>query len=53
MVHSYTIGNAVAHRSYLDPSNIQVALCDNQLEVTSPGMLLNGITLEKMRAGQD
>lgn len=45
------IANAATHRSYLDPSNIQVALYDNRLEVTSPGMLLNGVTLEKMRAG--
>lgn len=45
------IANAAAHRSYLEPSNIQVALYDDRLEVTSPGMLLNGVTLEKIRAG--
>ena len=45
------IANAVAHRSYLEPSNIQIALYDDRLEVTSPGMLLNGVTLEKIRAG--
>ena len=33
------IANAVAHRSYLEPGNIQVALFDDRLEVTSPGML--------------
>ena len=45
------IANAVAHRSYLEPSNIQIALYEDRLEVTSPGMLLNGVTLEKIRAG--
>ena len=35
------IANAVAHRSYLEQGSIQVALFDDRLEVTSPGMLLN------------
>ena len=33
------ISNAVCHRSYLTPGKIQVALFDDRLEVTSPGML--------------
>lgn len=37
------IANAVAHRSYLEPGNIQVALFDDRLEITSPGMLLNNV----------
>lgn len=41
------IANAVAHRSYLEPGNIQVALFDDRLEVTSPGMLLNNVTIQK------
>lgn len=45
------IANAVAHRSYLDPGNIQVALFDDRLEVTSPGMLLNNVTISKMMQG--
>ena len=45
------IANAVAHRSYLDPGNIQVALFDDRLEVTSPGMLLNNVTISKMIEG--
>ena len=45
------IANAVAHRSYLDPGNIQVALFDDRLEVTSPGMLLNNVTISKMMEG--
>jgi predicted HTH transcriptional regulator len=45
------IVNAVVHRSYLDPGNIQVALYDDRLEVTSPGMLMQGVTIEKMKKG--
>lgn len=45
------IANAVAHRSYLEPGDIQVALFDDRLEVTSPGMLLNGVSVEKMMEG--
>lgn len=37
--------------SYLDPGNIQVALFDDRLEVTSPGMLLNNVTISKMMEG--
>ena len=45
------IANSVAHRSYLEPGNIQVALFDDRLEVTSPGMLLNGVSIKKMMEG--
>ena len=45
------IANAVTHRSYLEPGNVQVALYDDRLEVTSPGMLLTGVTIEKIREG--
>lgn len=45
------IANAVAHRSYLEPGNIQVALFDDRLEITSPGMLLNNVTIAKMMEG--
>lgn len=45
------IANAVAHRSYLEPNDIQIALFDDRLEITSPGMLLNGVSIEKMKAG--
>ncbi len=43
--------NAVVHRSYLDSSNIQVAIYDDRLEVTSPGKLPMGQTLERMKEG--
>ena len=39
------------HRSYLDNGNIQVAIFDNRLEITSPGKLPLGQTIEKMREG--
>ena len=45
------IANAVVHRSYLEPGNIQIALYDNRLEITSPGMLPSGVSIEKMKNG--
>lgn len=45
------IANAVAHRSYLEPGNIQVAIFDDRLEVTSPGMLLSNVSIQKIREG--
>lgn len=46
------IANAVCHRSYLAPEKIQVALYDDRLEVTSPGMLSRDLTIEKMKNGR-
>uniref|UniRef100_UPI00286EE72E ATP-binding protein n=1 Tax=Anaerosporobacter sp. TaxID=1872529 RepID=UPI00286EE72E len=45
------ICNAVCHRSYLEPANVQVALYDDRLEVTSPGMLSYGMSIEKIKEG--
>ena len=45
------ITNAVCHRSYLSPDKIQVALFDDRLEITSPGMLDHDLTIEKMKTG--
>ena len=45
------IANAVIHRSYLEPNDIQVALYDNRLEITSPGMLLLGVNVKRMKEG--
>ncbi len=45
------IANALVHRSYLDSGNIQVCLFDDRLEVTSPGSLLNSVSLEKVKEG--
>lgn len=43
--------NAVIHRSYLDHSNIHVAIYDDRLEVTSPGKLPMGQSVERMKKG--
>jgi predicted HTH transcriptional regulator len=43
--------NAAVHCSFLQSSVIQVAVFDDRLEITSPGGLLPGVTLEKMREG--
>lgn len=37
--------------SYMSPDKIQVALFDDRLEVTSPGMLDHDLTIEKMKTG--
>lgn len=46
-----SIVNAVCHRSYLQPGQIQVALYDDRLEITSPGALTSDMTIEKMKRG--
>ena len=43
--------NAMVHRSYLDHGTIQVAIYDNRLEITSPGKLPMGQTMERMKEG--
>ena len=43
--------NAMVHRSYLDHGTIQVAVYDNLLEITSPGKLPMGQTMERMKEG--
>ncbi|MEG2464744.1 MAG: putative DNA binding domain-containing protein, partial [Kiritimatiellia bacterium] len=45
------IVNAICHRSYLRPSHIQVALYDDRLEITSPGMLSRDLTIERLKEG--
>lgn len=44
--------NAQCHRNYMDNSCVQVALYDDRLEVTSPGMLYGGLTLEEAMSGR-
>lgn len=41
----------MVHRSYLDHGTIQIAVYDNQLEITSSGKLPMGQTLERMKEG--
>ena len=45
------IVNAIAHRSYIDHSSIQIAIYDDRLEITSPGRLPMGQTIERMKQG--
>ena len=45
------IVNAVMHRNYLSHSYIQVCIFDDRLEMTSPGGLYGGLTIEKMLKG--
>ena len=42
----------VSHRNYMDNSCVQVAVYDNRVEVTSPGMLYGGLTLEEAMSGR-
>ena len=43
--------NAMVHRSYMDHGTIQIAVYDNRLEITSPGKLPMGQTMERMKEG--
>ena len=45
------IVNAVMHRNYLAHSYIQVCIYDDRLEITSPGGLYGGLTIEQMLKG--
>ena len=45
------IVNAVMNCSYIQASHIQVAVYDDRLEITSPGGLLPGVTIELMKEG--
>ena len=45
------IVNAIMNCSYIQASNIQVAIYDDRLEITSPGGLLPGVTIELMKEG--
>ncbi len=45
--------NAVAHRDYsMSSRRIRLSLFEDRLEVDSPGALPNGMTVERMEAGQ-
>lgn len=45
------IVNAVMNFSYIQASNIQVTIYDDRLEITSPGGLLPGVTIDLMKEG--
>lgn len=44
--------NALAHRDWTRPTDIEVVRYRDRLTVTSPGSLQNAMTIEKMLAGQ-
>ena len=44
--------NAFAHRDWTRQGDIRVVVYENRMEVTSPGALPNGMTIEKMKVGQ-
>ncbi|MCI9173781.1 MAG: ATP-binding protein [Lachnospiraceae bacterium] len=46
------IVNAVCHRCYLEHSCVQVAVYDDRVEITSPGMLYGGLTVEQAMEGR-
>ncbi len=43
--------NAVMNCSFLQSSHIQVAIYDDRLEITSPGGLMPGVTVDRMKEG--
>ena len=43
------IVNAICHREYGDPGNVQVRIFDDRLEVWNPGLLPEGLTIEALR----
>ncbi|MEK6845530.1 MAG: ATP-binding protein, partial [Nanoarchaeota archaeon] len=40
--------NAIAHRDYFSPANIQINLFKNRVEITNPGGLIGNITVEDL-----
>ena len=43
--------NAVMNCSFLQSAHVQVAIYDDRLEITSPGGLMPGVTVERMKEG--
>lgn len=43
--------NAVMNCSFLQSSHIQVAIFDDRFEITSPGGLMPGVTIDRMKEG--
>lgn len=45
------IANAILHRNYLNKSNIQIAIYDNRVEITSPGGLISSLSIDQIKSG--
>lgn len=45
------IVNATTYRNFLDRACVQVAVYDDRVEITSPGMLYGGLTIEQIKEG--
>ena len=43
--------NAIIHRDYTIPADIEFSIYSNRMEIISPGTLPNTITIERMKAG--
>ena len=47
-----SIVNAVTHRNYLENSSIQVAVYDDRVEITSPGVLYGDLDIDSIKKGK-
>lgn len=45
------IVNATTHRNFFDRACVQVAVYDDRVEITSPGMLYGGLTIAQIKEG--
>jgi len=45
------IVNATMHRNFLDRACVQVAVYDDRVEITSPGMLYGGLAIKQIKEG--
>ncbi|MCK4394673.1 DeoR family transcriptional regulator [Candidatus Bipolaricaulota bacterium] len=43
------IVNAICHRDYRDPGNVQIRIFDDRLEVWNPGLLPEGLSIEDLK----
>ena len=43
--------NAIVHRDYTDPGNIQIRIFDDRLEIWSPGLLSKELNISSLLAG--
>lgn len=44
-----TLLNAVVHRDYANPSDIQIKIFDDRITFFSPGKLFGGLTIEDLK----